>query len=104
MEAISRDETEAYFRSRPRGSQIGAWASPQSEVITDRAVLEEKQAELEAAYAKTEDAVPVPPHWGGYRVVPRSIEFWQGRSSRLHDRFRYARRKDGGWTIERLAP
>ena len=103
VEAIGRDETAAYFHSRPKGSQIGAWASPQSAVIADRGVLEDKRAELEAAYAKTGDAVPVPPHWGGYRVVPREVEFWQGRSSRLHDRFRYSR-TPGGWAIDRLAP
>ena len=100
---VSRAETAAYFHSRPRGSQLGAWASPQSEVLPDRAPLEARQAELEAAYAKTADPVPVPEHWGGYRVAPEEIEFWQGRSSRLHDRFRYTRR-EGTWRVERLAP
>ncbi len=100
VQQISREETAAYFHSRPKGSQLGAWASPQSRVIEDRAVMEDRQAELEAAYAKT-DAVPVPEHWGGYRVTPVEIEFWQGRSSRLHDRFRF-RKTDGGWEVERL--
>ena len=102
VERISRAETAAYFHSRPKGSQLGAWASPQSQVIPDRVGLEQRKAQLEATYA--EDAeVPVPDHWGGYRVCATSIEFWQGRSSRLHDRFRF--RKTGkGWAIDRLAP
>ncbi len=100
VQQISREETAAYFHSRPKGSQIGAWASPQSRVIEDRRVMEDKQAELEAAYAKTDD-VPVPEHWGGYRVTPTEIEFWQGRSSRLHDRFRFKRASEG-WIVERL--
>ena len=103
VERISREETAAYFHSRPKGSQIGAWASPQSAVLPDRKPLEDKRSELEAAYAKTGDAVPVPPHWGGFRVAAEEVEFWQGRSSRLHDRFRY-RREGGNWVVERLAP
>ena len=102
VERVSREETEAYFHLRPKGSQLGAWASPQSQVIPDRSVLDDRKAELESAYAKT-DALPVPEHWGGYRVVPTEIEFWQGRSSRLHDRFRFRKTADT-WTIDRLAP
>jgi pyridoxamine 5'-phosphate oxidase len=94
-------EADAYFASRPRGSQIGAWASPQSAVLADRAELERLVGELERRF----DGVPVPrpPHWGGYRVRPAAIEFWQGRRSRLHDRLRYVA-ADGAWRIERLAP
>ena len=103
VERVSPEETAAYFHSRPKGSQIGAWASPQSAVLPDRRPLEDKKAELEAAYAKTGDAVPVPPHWGGFRVAVEEVEFWQGRSSRLHDRFRYTRTADG-WDVDRLAP
>lgn len=99
---IPREESEAYFRSRPRGSRIGAWASPQSEVIPDRAALERRLAEIEARFPG--DDVPLPPNWGGYRVEPESIEFWQGRRSRLHDRLRYRRGPGGEWVVERLAP
>lgn len=99
---IPREESEAYFRSRPRGSRIGAWASPQSEVIPDRAALERRLAEIEARFP--DDDVPLPPNWGGYRVEPESIEFWQGRRSRLHDRLRYRRGPGGEWVVERLAP
>jgi len=98
---ISRDESERYFKSRPRGHQLGAWVSTQSEVIAGRAVLEERLKEYERRYP---DAVPLPPFWGGYVVAPNEIEFWQGRPNRLHDRFRYTRQKDGLWLIERLAP
>ncbi|MFI1048343.1 pyridoxamine 5'-phosphate oxidase [Streptomyces griseoruber] len=98
-----RDETAAYFRSRPHGSQLGAWASGQSSVIAGRAELDASYAELVARYPEGE-RVPVPPHWGGFRVVPESVEFWQGRENRLHDRLRYVARADGTWSVERLAP
>ena len=98
------DESDAYFASRPRGAQIAARASPQSQVIADRAELERLTAETEARFADDAD-VPRPSHWGGYLVQPKEVEFWQGRSSRMHDRLRY-RRSDSSpvWTIERLAP
>lgn len=99
---VSAEVSDAYFASRPRGSRIGAWVSPQSEVIASRAVLDESLAELETTYADTED-IPRPLHWGGYAVVPTVIEFWQGRSSRLHDRLLYTK-VDGYWSIDRLAP
>lgn len=93
--------SDAYFDSRPRGSQLGAWASKQSQPVADRAVLE---AQVEAAAARFDDtAVPRPPHWGGYRMLPSMVELWQGRASRLHDRVRCTR-GDGGWTVERLQP
>ncbi|MFB7459951.1 MULTISPECIES: pyridoxamine 5'-phosphate oxidase [unclassified Streptomyces] len=98
-----RDETAAYFRTRPHGSQLGAWASAQSSVIAGRAELDASYAELAARYPEGEQ-VPVPPHWGGFRVAPRSVEFWQGRENRLHDRLRYVAEPDGGWRVERLSP
>ncbi|MEV7859565.1 pyridoxamine 5'-phosphate oxidase [Streptomyces hirsutus] len=98
-----RDETAAYFRTRPHGSQLGAWASGQSSVLTDRADLDAAYAELAARYPEGEQ-VPVPPHWGGFRVAPQAVEFWQGRENRLHDRLRYVARPDGGWRVERLSP
>ncbi|WP_416976469.1 pyridoxamine 5'-phosphate oxidase [Streptomyces sp. T028] len=98
-----RDETAAYFRTRPHGSQLGAWASGQSSVIAGRAELDTSYAELTARYPEGEQ-VPVPPHWGGFRVVPESVEFWQGRENRLHDRLRYVGRTEGAWSVERLAP
>ena len=98
---VTREESDAYFHSRPRLSQLAAWASNQSSVIGDRALLESAMKALEKQYAGTD--VPLPPNWGGYRLAPESVEFWQGRRSRLHDRLRYRRDKDG-WAIERLAP
>lgn len=101
---VERAETEAYFASRPRGSQLGAWASPQSAVVASRAVLDEAAREVADRFAGT--VVPAPLHWGGYRISPEAVEFWQGRPDRLHDRLRYHRypRDGSGWLIERLAP
>ncbi|MGG6270591.1 pyridoxamine 5'-phosphate oxidase [Leptolyngbya sp. AN03gr2] len=101
VEKITSEESDGYFFSRPHNSRLGAWASDQSEVIPNRDVLEEKLAALKSEYENRE--VPRPPHWGGYRVIPREIEFWQGRSSRLHDRLRY-RHQNGAWVIDRLSP
>ena len=102
VERISAAESEEYFQSRPVGSRIGAWASPQSTVISGREVIEQNVINLEKKYAGTQ--VPRPEHWGGYIVKPASIEFWQGRSSRLHDRILYTAQNDQQWKIERLAP
>ena len=101
VERVSRAETEAYFATRPRGSQLGAWASPQSQVVADRAAVEAGLAEVVARFG--DGPVPAPPHWGGLRVVPETVEFWQGRTSRLHDRLRYRREADR-FVVERLAP
>ncbi len=98
----SRAESEAYFKSRPRGSRLAAWASRQSEVIQNREVLEAHWSELQAKYPG--DEVPMPPNWGGFVLAPSRLEFWQGRPSRLHDRFRYSKQGDGKWLIERLSP
>jgi pyridoxamine 5'-phosphate oxidase len=99
---LSREESAAYFHSRPRASQLGAWVSQQSSVITGRSVLEDAMKALEKKHAGAE--VPLPPAWGGYRLAPESVEFWQGRRSRLHDRLRYRREAGGEWIVERLAP
>ena len=101
VERVSEADSDAYHATRPRGSQLGAWTSWQSEVIADRGVLEERLREIEARFAS--GPAPRPPHWGGYRLVPEIIEFWQGRPNRLHDRLRY-RRVEGAWVRERLAP
>lgn len=98
---VPREESETYFHSRPRASQLGAWISQQSSIISGRAVLEDGMKMIEQKYAGRE--VPLPPHWGGWRLMPEIVEFWQGRRSRLHDRLRYRREKDT-WVIERLAP
>ncbi len=100
---ITQQESEQYFHSRPKGSQIGAWASPQSQIIDNRAVLEEKEAALAQQY-RDADQLPLPPHWGGYVVRPDYFEFWQGRESRLHDRIVYVQDNHGQWKLERLAP
>lgn len=101
-ERMSAAETLKYFASRPRGSQIGAWVSAQSSVISSRSLLESKFQEMKTKFKNKE--VPLPSFWGGYRVVPEVIEFWQGRRNRLHDRFQYTRQNDSSWAIERLAP
>ncbi len=100
VEPVSRAEADAYFHSRPTSSQVGAWTSRQSTVIPSREVLDAREAELKRRFG---DAVPLPDFWGGFRVVPDAVEFWQGRPSRLHDRLRYARQGDR-WAVERLAP
>lgn len=102
VEKIAREESEAYFQSRPRGARIGAWASRQSEVVTDREEIERVFRETGDRFG--DDPIPCPDFWGGYRVVPEEMEVWQGRESRLHDRFRYRRQPDGVWAIDRLSP
>ena len=101
VERLPEEESLAYFRSRPRGSQLGAWASPQSRVSASRDELDAQLTQLEARYADAD--IPLPPFWGGYRVIPAAVEFWQGRPSRLHDRLLYTR-AGGEWTRVRLAP
>ncbi|UKJ06255.1 pyridoxamine 5'-phosphate oxidase [Solitalea lacus] len=103
IEKVSLDESTRYYQTRPKGSQLGAWVSEQSTVIADREVLENKLAELENQYANQE-VLPKPEYWGGYLLKPSSIEFWQGRPSRLHDRIQYILEADGNWKIQRLAP
>ncbi len=99
---VSREVAEAYFHSRPRGSQLAAWASPQSTAVAGRAVLEESYRVVDKKYEGR--TVPLPPNWGGFRLAPETVEFWQGRRSRLHDRLRYRREPGGDWVVERLAP
>jgi pyridoxamine 5'-phosphate oxidase len=101
VEPLPREEAEAYFRTRPLGSRLGAWASRQSSVIPGREALDLAYAEAESAYG---DDPPLPPWWGGYLLRPTRLEFWQNRPNRLHDRFRYSLGPDGGWLLERLAP
>jgi pyridoxamine 5'-phosphate oxidase len=99
---VTREESEAYFHSRPLPSQLSAWVSQQSSIVSGRKVLDDGMKEVERKYAG--QTVPLPPHWGGYRLKPEAVEFWQGRRSRLHDRLRYRRNEAGEWVIERLAP
>ena len=103
VEKITAAESAQYFHSRPKGSQIGAWSSPQSQVITDRTILTKKVEQYSEQF-KENDTIPLPDFWGGYRLIPDCIEFWQGRTSRLHDRLRYTLKKNEAWKIERLAP
>jgi pyridoxamine 5'-phosphate oxidase len=102
IEKVSPEESDEYFQSRPKGSQIGAWTSNQSMVIENREVLEEREKHLIEKFGN--NPIPRPPHWGGYRLVPTYIEFWQGRPSRLHDRIAYSLLENGEWKIERLSP
>jgi pyridoxamine 5'-phosphate oxidase len=101
VKKTSREESENYFKSRPRGSQLAAWASNQSETVSDRAALETKWRDLEKKFVTD---IPLPPNWGGFILNPERIEFWQGRPGRLHDRFSYTRQPDNSWNLERLAP
>lgn len=103
VKKLSREESQAYFNSRPRGSRLGAWASPQSREIPSRAFLEEKVKESERRF-QGQEAVPIPPHWGGFGLFPTRVEFWKAGINRLHDRFAYTRDANGAWKISRLAP
>ncbi len=102
VERVSQSETATYWASRPRGSQLGAWASPQSAVVPGRHALESALANVQRQFADV-DVVPVPPHWGGWRVRPEVVEFWQGRRDRMHDRLQFKQGRDG-WKVERLGP
>ncbi len=102
VERTSREESEAYFATRPREARLGAWASRQSEVAGSRRELDDRYREMEERFP--DDDVPLPPHWGGFRLAPETLEFWKGREHRLHDRLRYARSPDGSWRLERLYP
>jgi pyridoxamine 5'-phosphate oxidase len=102
VERTSREESEAYFRSRPREARVGAWASRQSEVVSSREELDARYREIDARYPG--ENVPLPENWGGFRLAPETVEFWKGREHRLHDRFRYSLQTDGTWVIERLFP
>ena len=101
VEKTTREESAAYFADRPRGSQLGAWASKQDAMIPSRNILDEEYRRLESLYQDEE--IPLPSFWGGFRIIPRRFDFWQGRSNRLHDRFQYTL-KDGNWEIQRLSP
>ena len=102
VEGVSEAESDAYFASRPRDSQLGAWASSQSQEIENREALMQQLVDVSARFGEGE--IPRPPHWGGYRLVPITWEFWQGGENRLHDRFRYTRKDDGNWRVTRLQP
>ena len=102
VDRVGREESEAYFRTRPPGAQIGAWVSQQSDVVTSRDEMERRAQQLSDEFG--DKPIPLPDFWGGYRLVPTSIEFWQGRPSRLHDRLQYLRQDTGGWTLRRLSP
>ncbi len=102
VEAVTAAETQEYWDSRPRGSQLGAWASARSVVVRDRRVLDDALAGVTQRFG--DDPVPVPPHWGGWRIVPEQVEFWQGRTNRMHDRLRFQVSRDRTWTVRRLAP
>jgi pyridoxamine 5'-phosphate oxidase len=102
VEQVTREESDAYFHSRPRNAQIGAWVSHQGEVLASRDELDRREADVAKKFA--DGAVPLPDYWGGYRLIPTVIEFWQGRPSRLHDRLEYRRKPKGGWTMRRLSP
>jgi pyridoxamine 5'-phosphate oxidase len=103
IETLSRQDTMNYWQTRPRGAQLGAWASPQSSVVADREALDTALRDVATRFADAAE-VPLPPHWGGVRILPVSVEFWQGRLDRMHDRLRYRRIDDGHWRVERLAP